>query len=103
LPSSQALRSQQVTQARLERQEQRKKAVEQRRQQRRAKRLLVINRLSKLWKSGVPVLILAWEFGVRWSYMASHIVRLRKEFPGKFPFRHRVHSHCLSGGAVQES
>jgi hypothetical protein len=93
-PSSQVLRHAWVARARAKRREQEKLALELRQRQRRAKRLLAVNRLSKRWKSGVLVAKLAQEFGYPCAYMHERIRRLRKQFPEKFPFRHRLRSPC---------
>jgi len=71
--------------------------VELRRQRRRAKRLRAVNRLSKRWKDGLTVSQLSREFGVGRDYMQTRIVRLRKEFPAKFPLRQRHRPSRRSG------
>ena len=81
-PSSRVVRHALAIRARAKRRE----------QQRRAKRLQAVNRLSKRWKSGVLVAELAQEFGHTRGSMHTYIVRLRKQFPEKFPFRYRFRS-----------
>jgi hypothetical protein len=88
-PSSQIGRHARTVRARAKRWEQKKLARELRQQQRRAKWLLAVNRLSKRWKSGVLVVKLAQEFGYTHASMTLRIVRLRKQFPEKFPHRHQ--------------
>jgi hypothetical protein len=87
-PSSQIVRHAWVVRAR----EQKQRARKLRQQQRRAKRLVAVNRLSKRWKSGVLVAKLAQELGHTRKSVYRHIGRLRKQFPEKFPFRHRLRS-----------
>ena len=86
-PSSQIVRHAWAVRTRAKRREQKRLARELRQQQRRAKWLLAVNRLSKRWKSGVLVAELAQEFGHTRGSMHTYIVRLRKQFPEKFPFR----------------
>jgi hypothetical protein len=90
--SSRVIRSKQMARARAQREKQERRAVEQRRKQRFAKRLVVVNKLSRRWKAGVPVSVLAREFGLERTSMQTHIGRMRKQFPDKFPLRYRVHS-----------
>jgi hypothetical protein len=94
-PSSRIIRSQQMARARAKREQQERRAVELRRQLRRAKRLQAANRLSKRWKSGAPISVLAREFGILRSSMQTRISRIRKEFPGKIPLRHRPRNRRL--------
>lgn len=91
-PSSRVVRRAWAARARAKRQKQEKLVLELRQQQRRAKRLLAVSRLSKRWKSGVLVAKLAQELGVTRAYMHVRIVRLRKQFPEKFPCRYRIRS-----------
>jgi hypothetical protein len=99
-PSSQILRQAFAVRARTKRRKQKKLALELRQQQRRAKRLLAVNQLSKPWKSGVLVAELAQEFGYMRTSMHVRIRRLRKQFPEKFPFRHRFRSPRLLTAAA---
>jgi len=91
-PSSRVLRRAWTVRARAKRQKQKKLARELRQRQRRATRLLVINRLSKRWKSGAPVAKLAQEVGYTVDSMHTEIGRLRKQFPRKFPYRPTSHT-----------
>jgi hypothetical protein len=86
-PSSQIVRCALAVRAQSKRREQEKLALELRKQQRRAKRLLVVNRLSKRWKSGVLPEELAQEFGYTRGGLYTTICKLRKQFPQKFPIR----------------
>jgi DNA-binding CsgD family transcriptional regulator len=90
--SSRVIRRGQMARARAQREKQERRAVELRHQQRWAKRLVAINKLSKRWKSGAPISELAREFGLQRTSMQTHIGRMRKKFPGKFPLRYRMHS-----------
>jgi hypothetical protein len=94
-PSSQIVRHARAVCAQAKRREQKKLARELRQQQRRATRLLAVNRLSKLLKSGVLVAQLAQEFGVTRAALQVHICRLRKQFPEKFPHRPQPRSRRL--------
>jgi hypothetical protein len=91
-PSSRVLFLAWAARVRAKRQEQEKLASELRQQQRQAKRLLAVNRLSRRWESGVPVAELAQEYGYTRASMQVTIIRLRKEFPDKFPLRYRLRS-----------
>jgi predicted DNA-binding protein YlxM (UPF0122 family) len=91
-PSSQILRHAWGVRALAKRRKQKKLARELRQQQRRAKRMLAVNRLSERWKSGVLVAELAQEFGATRDSLYTQIVRLRKQFPEKFPFRYGLRS-----------
>jgi hypothetical protein len=101
-PSSRVIRLAWAARVRTKRQKQEQFARDLRRQQRRAKRLLVINRLSQRWKSGVRAAELAQEFGFGLASLHAHIGRLRKEFPMKFPYRSRSRSPRLPGAAVRQ-
>jgi hypothetical protein len=90
--SSQIVRHAWAVRTRAKRREQKRLARELRQQQRRAKWLLTVNRLSERWKSGVLVPELAQEFGYTRASMRTVIFGLRKQFPGKFPFRQRSRS-----------
>ena len=90
--SSRVIRREYMARARAKREEQEKRAVELRRQQRRARQLRAVNQLSKRWKSGVPIAVLAKEFGLQRTSMQTHIGRMRKRFPEKFPLRYRMHT-----------
>ena len=90
--SSRVIRREMMARARAERQKQERRAVELRRRQRYAKRLLAINKLSKRWKAGTPIAQLAREFGLQRTSMQTHIGRMRRQFPTKFPLRYRMHS-----------
>ena len=86
-PSSQILRHEGTLRARAERREQQKLAWELRQKERRKSELLAIKRLSAQWKSGVTLRELAKELRVSWGYLNSRIVRWRKRYPQKFPYR----------------
>jgi hypothetical protein len=101
-PSSQVVRHAWVVRARATRREQETRARELRQQQRQAKRLLAVNRLSKRWKSGVLVAELAQEFGFTRASMHTHIRRLRKQVPEKFPYRAQFRSPRLPGAVVRQ-
>jgi hypothetical protein len=92
-PSSRIIRSKQLARARAKREQQERRAIQLRRQQRRAKRLRAANQLNKRWKSGTTISMLAREFGILPSSMQTRISRIRNEFPGKLPLRHRRRSH----------
>jgi len=99
--SSQVIRHALTVRAQAERRKQEKLARKLRQRQRRAKRLLRINRLSKRWKSGILVVLLAQEFGFTRASMHTHIRRLRKEFPKKFPYRPHSRRRRLPGAVVR--
>ncbi len=101
-PSSRVVRRAWAARARAKRREQEKRARELRQRQRRAKRLLAVNRLSKRWKSGALVAVLAQEFGLTRASMNGHIVRQRKQFPGKFPFRYGPRPPRRPGTVVRQ-
>jgi hypothetical protein len=101
-PSSRILRRAWSARARAKRQKQEKLALELRRRQRRARRMLVINRLSKRWKSGMPVAELAREVSYTLDSMHTQIGRLRKQFPKKFPYRPRLRSPRQPGAVVRQ-
>lgn len=86
-PSSRFIHAERIRRARSERREQEKREQRLRQQQRQAKRLQLINQISKRWKSGATVPELAREFGVTLGSMRQRVCELRTLFPDKFPYR----------------
>jgi len=88
-PSSQMLRHKVALRAQAKREAKERRDRELRERQRRARRLLVINKLSKFWKSGLRIWELANEYGITPAAFSERIAGARKLYPEKFPYRWR--------------